>query len=95
MVSYSFLLVEAVITCYLISLSWYFSLPLIVLRYTKTLMFINAVGFVICLSILSKMIFNFGSSGANYAQTISYTLITVSILIATFIALKKEFTKKA
>jgi len=91
---YVYLFREAAINSFLACLSWYVALPLIVFRHIRTQLVIYAAGIALCVVLIRPMIEQFGMSGANYVQIISYGIILSGMLIATVINSKKSFTKK-
>jgi len=91
---YVYLFREAAVNSFLLCLSLYVALPLIIFRYIKTQLVIYTAGIVMCVILIRPMIEQFGMSGANYVQIISYGIILSGLLIATVISSKKSFTKK-
>ena len=92
MVPYTYLFEEAILYCFLVCLCLFIMIPLIVLRYLKTIMVIYSIGIAVCLCLLNTMIINFGASGANYIQIISYAVIFVVSFIANIVIFKNAFS---
>jgi len=92
-VHYTYLFREATVSCFLISVSWFGVIPLTVTRNIKTILIIYLSGITTCIALLKVMIENFGLSGANYVQIISYAIIAIAILVSVCIHTKKEFKR--
>jgi len=94
MVPYTYLFTEAAIVSFLTCLCLFITLPLVVLRYIYTQIFIYLGGVAVFVVFLRTMILDFGMSGANYIQILAYALISAAMLFAAIIVSKKEFAER-
>lgn len=80
-ISYSYLLIGAMIVAGLTIFNWFLMTFLTVIHKLYAILISNLIGFVLCLLLSKKLLVIFGISGANYIQIISLSVSVISMLI--------------
>jgi O-antigen/teichoic acid export membrane protein len=94
MIQYTYLLREAAIVSFLTCLSLFISLSLTVFRKFAIQIIVYSTGVILFGIVLRTMILNFGMSGANYAQIVTYALTFTALLCTSVVISRKRFTNK-